>query len=269
MNWQRVSKLPTERALGMIWSNEDDEFGFRIEMKDRPPTRRGILYVVSPAALPAKQLLQAMCRLKLGWDDEIPLDLRRKWQSSWQMELPRLAEFKMERCMKPEGFEDERLDSVTVHHFADASESGYGTVSYLRLVNDVGEIKCSFLISKSRVAPFKQVTIPRMELTAATVAVRVDHRIKGELEIEVGDTYFWTDSMSVLWYIKSGTTRYKTFVANILAVIHDGSNPTQWRHVESALNPADVCSRGRKVELFLQMTECKKGPEFLLHQEDK
>ena len=70
-------KLPTERALGMMWSIEDDEFGFRIEMKDRPLTSRGILSIVSsiydpfgcvsPAVLPAKQLLQAMCRLKLGW----------------------------------------------------------------------------------------------------------------------------------------------------------------------------------------------------------
>ena len=157
--------------------------------------------------------------------------------------------------MKPEGFEDEQLNSVTVHHFADASESGYGTVSYLRLVNDVGEIKCSFLISKLRVAPLKQVTISRMELTAATVAVCVDHMIKGELEIEVDNTYFWTYSMSVLWYINSGTTRFKTFAANRLAVIHDGSNSTQWRHVESALNP-----RGRKVEQFLQVEE---GPRVL------
>ncbi|XP_071787377.1 uncharacterized protein [Asterias amurensis] len=185
-----IEKLPTERALSMMWSIEEDEFGFRIQMKDKPPTRRGIL--------------------SIDWTKKIPANLEEKWQT-WQTEMPKLAEFKMDRCMKPEGFEDERLKLVTAHHFADASESGYGSVSYLRLENDVGEVKCSFLMSKSRLALFKQVTIPRMELTAATVAVRVDHMIKRELAIEVDDTYFWTDSTSVLWYINSGTTRFKTF----------------------------------------------------------
>ncbi|XP_038064667.1 uncharacterized protein LOC119745243 [Patiria miniata] len=207
-NWKDLNidgeKLPVERTLGMMWSIEDDEFGYKIEMRDRPPTRRGILSTVSsvfdplkcvsPVVPPAKQLLQAACRMKLGWDEEIPPDLSKKWQN-WQLELPRLAEFKMVRCLKPDGFEEPK--SVTLHHFADASELGYGTISFLRLVNYEGEVKCSFLMSKSRVAPLKQVTIPRMELTAATVAVRVDHMIRKELEIEVDDTY-WTDSMSVL-----------------------------------------------------------------------
>ena len=271
-----VENTPVERALGMMWSIEDDEFGYKIKMKERPPTRRGILSTVnsvfdplgcvSPVVLTAKQLLQATCRMQLGWDEKIPTELGRKWQN-WQLELPRLAEFKMMRCLKPAGFEEPK--SVTLHHFADASELGYGTISYLRLENDKREVKCSFLMSKSRVAPLKQVTIPRMELTAATVAVRVDHMIKRELEIEVDSTYFWTDSMSVLWYINSATTRFKTFIANRLAVIHDGSSPKQWRHIESALNPADICSSGRKVEQFLQLEDWKNGPEFLHKSEDE
>ena len=74
--------------------------------------------------------------------------------------------------------------------------------------------------------------------------------------------------MSVLWYINRATTRFKTFIANRLAVIHDGSSPKQWHHVESALNPADACSRGRRVEQFLQMEDWKNGPELLLKSED-
>ena len=94
------------------------------------------------------------------------------------MELQRLAEFKMSTCLKPAGFEETK--SVTLHHFADASELGYGTISYLRLSNDKREGRCSFLMSKSRVAPPKQVAIPRVEptRTVATVAVRVDHMIR-------------------------------------------------------------------------------------------
>ena len=90
------------------------------------------------------------------------------------------------------GFESTK--SVTLHHFSDASEKGYGTVSYLRMMNQQDKVKCTFLLSKSRVAPLKQISIPRMELTAATVAVRIDIMIKQELDIPIDETYFWTDS---------------------------------------------------------------------------
>ena len=61
-----------------------------------------------------------------------------------------------------------------------------------------GRTHCSFLVGKARVAPLKTVTIPRLELTAATVAVRLDAQIKRELEIEVDSSVFWTDSTVVL-----------------------------------------------------------------------
>ncbi|XP_072171981.1 uncharacterized protein [Diadema setosum] len=154
--------MPTERALGMLWHTEDDAFGFKIQMKERPPTRRGILSTVcalfdpigcvSPVTLQAKQLLQTLCLLGLGWDEPIPSELLRKWQT-WQQELPHLSEFKMPRCLMPGPFRAAK--SITLHHFADASEKGYGTVSYIRTVNDQGEVKCSFLMSKARVAPLK------------------------------------------------------------------------------------------------------------------
>lgn len=78
----------------------------------------------------------------------------------------------MDRCMKLTSFGQIRY--AQLHHFSDASERGYGTVSYLRLENDNKEVHVAFIIGKSRVASLKQITIPRMELTAAVLAVRVD-----------------------------------------------------------------------------------------------
>ncbi|XP_030836004.1 uncharacterized protein LOC115921870 [Strongylocentrotus purpuratus] len=269
-------KLPTERALGMLWHTDEDVFSFKIQLKDKPATRRGILSTVcslfdplgcaSPVLLPAKHLLQTLCRLGLGWDETIPPDLLKKWET-WKRELPRLSDFKLSRCLKPEGYENPK--SVTLHHFADASEKGYGTVSYLRMVNTRDEVQCSFLLSKSRVAPLKQTSIPRMELTAATVAVRIDKMVKQELDIPVDETFFWTDSTSVLQYIQSETGRFKTFVANRVALIQEGSESSQWHHIETSLNPADVCSRGVKVDQFLAMRFWKEGPEFLQASEDQ
>ena len=267
--------LPSERALGMLWSPEKDQFGFKIVVKDRPPTRRGILSMVSsvydplgfigPVVLTAKQILQDLCRQQYSWDDKIPNLHLTRWQE-WLVNLPRLSEFKVERCFKPDNFGTP--DNVEIHHFSDASEVGYGTVSYLRLENDRG-IHVSFLTSKARVAPVKKVTIPRLELTAATVAVRVNNMMQKELQIPVNNVHYWTDSTSVLHYIENETARFHTFVANRVHLIREGSTADQWHYIKSADNPADDCSRGLSVSKFLNCERWLKGPPFLWRDESE
>jgi len=115
-------------------------------------------------------------------------------------------------------------------------------VSYLRTVNAEGRIHCSLLLGKSRLAPIRQMTIPRLELSAAVIAVRMDQMLSRELSLEIQDSIFWTDSMIVLQY--SCSKRFQTFVANRLSVIHDGSMSKQWRKVGTKENPADDVSRG-------------------------
>ena len=100
-----------------------------------------------------------------------------------------------------------------LHHFSDASEYGYGAVSYLRIVDDEGVAHCSFVLGKSHVAPLKVMSIPRFELTAAVVAVKLNYLIQNELEYPIDDTIFWTDSTVVLQYIRNEPRRFQTFVA--------------------------------------------------------
>lgn len=87
-------------------------------------------------------------------------------------------------------------------------------VSYLLLENADGERHCSFIMGKSRVAPLKHTTIPRLELTAATVAVRTNKMLLTELDMPIDRVVFWTDSMAVLCYIQNRTGIFHTFVAN-------------------------------------------------------
>ena len=104
---------------------------------------------------------------------------------------PKLSKFSVEHCLKPDGFGV--ITSSQLHHFADASEIGYGSVSYLRLVNARNEAHCSFLCAKSSVAPLKMITIPRLELSAAVTAVKQDRLLKRQLEISVNArSVFWT-----------------------------------------------------------------------------
>ncbi|CAC5413327.1 unnamed protein product [Mytilus coruscus] len=112
----------------------------------------------------------------------------------------------------------------------DASESGYGTVTYLRFENAFCEIHCSFVMGKAHVTPLKTITVPRLELTAATVAVRTNKMLLNELEITVDRSIFWTDSMSVLRYILNEDAIFQTFEANRLAVIDEGSDTDNWRY---------------------------------------
>ena len=131
------------------------------------------------------------------------------------------------------------LQNVQLHHFSDASEVRYGAASYLRLVADNGRMHCGLVMAKSRVAPLKTVTIPRMDLTATVVSVKMHKFITEQLDLPINKTVFWTDSTIVLQYIRNEATRFQTFVANRHSTIHDTSSPYQWRHVDSLRNPAD------------------------------
>ena len=205
-------------------------------------------------------IVQQSCRLKLGWDELVPDDLRDKWES-WMKELPILDGYHLERCFKPASFGD--VTSAQLHHFADASQYGYGCVSYLRLVDVNQCIHCAFVFGKARVAPLKQLTIPRMELTAAVVAAKIDFQLRSELGFPLVTSQFWTDSTSVLGYLKNEKARFHTFVANRVVVIHEQSESFQWHYVPSQSNPEDCASRGLDAESLVNSNLWGKGPDFL------
>ena len=270
-----LDQLPIERALGVRWYVESDTFGFKISVKDRPPTRRGILSVVSsvydplgfaaPFILPAKALLQDLCRKNLGWDDPISNEDLTRWRN-WLDELPRLEDLKVDRCFKPTNFGE--VVSSQLHHFADASQHAYGAATYLRVTNAKGDVHCSFIIGKSRLSPLKQLTIPRLELSAAVVATRLDKMVRKKIGIPVNQSIFWTDSTCVLGYIANEDKRFHTFVANRVAAIQEVTSSTQWKHVGTKQNPADDASRGLSAEALLKNKRWLTGPDFLWNPEE-
>ncbi|XP_063955602.1 uncharacterized protein LOC135154201 [Lytechinus pictus] len=258
-----------ERALGIVWNVATDAFCLRISLKEKPMTRRGILSIVAslydplgfvaPVVLDGKRILQEMCRSGLGWDDPVSENLQSRWEQ-WCKEIPQLEELRIPRCYHPAEFGDPV--TVQLHHFSDASKSGYGQCSYLRLVNQKGEVHCCLIFGKSRVAPTKVVTIPRLELTAAVVSAKVHSMLKEELEYHDAEDFFWTDSQVVLGYIHNDARRFHTFVANRVQLIRDRTSPDQWHYVSTDQNPADHASRGLSVSQ-LGSTNWFQGPSFL------
>ena len=179
-----LDQLPVERALGDQWDVTSDQFGFKIIVKDRPATRRGILSVVSsvydplgfaaPFILLEKLILQDLCRSKYGWDDKISEQYLHRWEP-WLYELPNLEKLAIDRCFKPSDFKE--ITSIQLHHFADASQQGYGASIYFRLEDRSGNVKCSFIMGKSRLAPLKQISIPRLETLSSSFGRKARHHI--------------------------------------------------------------------------------------------
>ena len=173
----------------------------------------------------------------MEWDEEIPPQYMLRWEN-WLLDLRKLSSFCISRCLMLAEFG--QVASSQLHHFPDGSEDGYGSVSYLRLVNEERNINCALVFGKSRVTPLKALTIPRLELSAATMSVRHARMLKREIEIPLSmPSMFWSDSMSVLRYIKNETRHFHTFVANRIPMIRDDSTPNQWRYVEGKVNPGD------------------------------
>ena len=167
-----------------------------MKVKEKPPTGSGILSLVSsvydplgfasPFVLLTKVILQKLCCHGLKWDEVVPDEHLKNWQQ-WVRDLPRLEESSVNSCFKPSGFGD--ASSCEHHHFSDASQVGYTAVTYLRLVNESGQIMSDDVQGK-------RVTVPRLELSPATVSVRLDKMIKRELGMTVDRTFFRTDSTS-------------------------------------------------------------------------
>ena len=209
-------------------------------------------------------MLQNLCKQGLGWDSEISAAETQDWEL-WLNSLPGLSNLRIRRCIKPEAFGD--VVECEIHHFADASFVAYGSCCYIRLTDDKGNIHCSFLIGKSRLSPIETVSIPRLELTAAVLSVKLDKLVRKELDVINCPSTFWLDSTAVLFSIKNSTKRFPVFVANRLAIIEKHCNGSQWRHVPTKLNPADVASRGASVNSIVFHNPWLSGPEFLWHSE--
>jgi len=131
-------------------------------------------------------------------------------------------------------------------------------VCYLRIASGSSWC-CLFVIGKSRVAPIKALSIPRLELCAATLATKLAQLVFSQLRLDLERTVFWTDSTSVLQYIANPSRRVRVFVANRLSVIHEHSDVSQWRYVDTTNNPADIASIGllpdnrAKTEFWIQV----------------
>ena len=270
-----IDPIPNERALGMQWCPERDVFTFTVNFKEKPLTRRGVLSTVSsmydplglisPFLLEGKKLLQEICSNKCGWDEPLT-DFQLQRFEKWKSQLKSLEEVEIHRCFKPKDFGV--VINTSLHHFSDGAEEGYGQVSYVRYLNEKGQVHCQLAISKSRVAPLKRPTIPRLELTSAVVSVKVSLFLNRELDTPIDEEYFWTDAQVVLSYISNDSKRFHVYVANRTQFIREMTNLNQWNYVPSKENPADPASKGLSLSSAAKVNLWFRGPDFLYEEKE-
>ena len=239
-----------ERVLGVKWDIPTDTFTFEFIPVDAPTTKRGILKVtvslhdplsfLAPFILTAKLLVQELWRLRCDWDDDINPDLAACWER-WKAGARQVG------CVQVPRQFNSSTDSITeiqLHVFGDASELAYGSVAYLRFSFKDGRHELSYVISKSKLAPLKVVTLPRLELNAAVTAVRLYRNIIHEIDLPIERICFWTDSTLTLQYIGNTKHRFKVYPANRVSEILESTQVNQWNLCPGVKNPADLLTRG-------------------------
>ena len=196
---------------------------------------------------------------------KMPLNKEGQW-SPWKEFLPLMSKIEIPHCYFSDPIDQKQVE-VQIHHFCDASEIGYGTVSYLRITHLDKTISCSFILAKSRNAPVRAPTIPRMELQSSVLAVCMDKFIQAELDLPVNKTGL-TDSTITLFFVSNESKRFKTYLTNRLNETPQSSDKEQWRHCPGKMNPADDCSRGLDAQQLLDNDTWLKGPQFFWQTED-
>lgn len=225
------------KTLGISWNTSSDSFNFNVNYdNNKTVTKRFALStiakiydplgLVSPVVVKSKILMKKLWLLKLDWNDILTPEILLEW-NDFTMKLLNLPSIKIPRWIHA----SPNCISIQIHGFSDASMKAYGASIYLRCIDNQNEISSHLIISKSKVAPSKPITIPRLELCAALMLTKLMKYVLTSIrhhQFDQIDTFFWCDSQVVLHWINGDSNKWKTFVSNRIGKIQRDSQPNQW-----------------------------------------
>ncbi|XP_028168402.1 uncharacterized protein LOC114358595 isoform X2 [Ostrinia furnacalis] len=261
------------KILGLQWSNQNDNLNYSINLQPIPNnvTKRVILSRVSsifdPLGLLGPCLILAKCFIQRlwvdgsDWDQPISQTLLKDWLTFYNgLQYLRLLQI-------PRVVTISNYITFQLHGFADSSTQAYGAAIYVLTTNAQGQTLVRLLFSKTRVAPLKTQTIPRLELSAALLLAVNMKDLQSSLKVPINDIQYWSDSTITLAWIKTEPHKLNTFVANRVTKIQALTDKSKWRWVPSNENPADLLSRGVLPDKLVNCTTTSKfwfeGPTFL------
>ncbi|XP_061709504.1 uncharacterized protein LOC133519514 [Cydia pomonella] len=261
------------KTLGIGWNNYYDQFYFNSQLNlmktNDKVTKRIILShisqiydplgLLSPTIMLAKVLLKRLWLLKLDWDDEVPSDVMRTWNDFTRALSAALSTIRVPRYVMGSS----NYTRIEMHIFTDASQVAYGTCIYIRTINDNMEVCSRLLCSKGKLSPIKVLSTPRLELCSALLGAKLYDKVIRSINCQFDDVIFYSDSTCVLGWLRMSPNLLKTFVQNRVTEIHELTKALPWRHVSGKVNPADLVSRGVRLEDLAGSSLWWEGPEFL------
>lgn len=272
-SYLEIKEPEVKSVLGLRWIPNDDNFIYRIEPRSLKEiwTKRSILSeigklydpngYISPVVVSAKILMQRIWLSKLDWDEQILSNssILNDWLK-FMHSLPELNKISIPRWLSMKGNWQSEL-----HTFSDASQDAYAAVVYVRTTDLDGNVTIRLVQSKTKVAPIKRLSIPRLELCGAHIAARLAETVLNEFSNQINDCHFWTDSEIVLIWLKKATHQLKMFVGNRIAAIQHKTidKGFKWRWIAGESNPADVASRGTCASAIHNNHLWWNGPEWL------
>ncbi|XP_029170291.1 uncharacterized protein LOC114939979 [Nylanderia fulva] len=271
----QIDRDATSRILGILWNPSMDVFRFAIELPtdSHKITKRVILSEISrlfdplgligPVIIIPKMLLQEIWQLKIQWDESIPLDMHARW-SAFKRQLRELNDLSVPRFIG----RNQEGARVQIHGFCDASQRAYGACLYIRRQIHGNEVQIDLLCSKTRIAPLRAISIPRLELCAALLLAQLLDKVRSSIDIKDVRYTLWSDSTIALRWISSCSRKWSVFVSNRVGEIQRLTSGLDWRHVPTTENPADLLSRGVHPHDIGNAALWWRGPALLKSSEE-
>ncbi|XP_055682402.1 uncharacterized protein LOC129790105 [Lutzomyia longipalpis] len=259
-------------ALGLNWAPGEDYFSLLLEALPSVSTKRDLcaaaakifdpLGFIAPVSVKLKMMFQALWLTGSAWDDELPPEVAAAYKRI-QDEFHLLPQLRIPRRIPSV------MKSLVLHGFADASKRAFGAVVYAKGIDGVGNSVIEIVMAKSRVAPLKPITIPRLELKAARLLAELIAKIKSSCPHKEVQIHAWSDSTTVLQWLQEPPRSWDQFVARRVHEIQEVVPPIHWRYVPTSQNPADCVSRGILPSELVNHPLWWHGPPWLSEEEDK
>ena len=270
----KIDTCSVTKTLGVRWNAIADVFSYSVQPIEIPTsvTKRQMLSVIAklydpqgwigPVVIIAKIYMQELWELKTDWDEVVPTHLFSKWLI-FLANLPSIGDIQIPRWVN-----FSTNSTIQLHGFCDASEKAYCGAVYIRTTASSGETHCHLIVAKTRVTPLQQLTIPKLELCGALLVTNLITNVSKSLKYQ-HDVALWTDSAIVLGWLQRKPQTLKTFVSNRIADIQKLVSASQWKHVKTNENPADLGSRGCTPQELLESQLWWHGPSWLKLAEEE
>ena len=269
---------PTEflKVLGISWSPSEDVLRFTTpSLFDGPNpggtlTKRRVLSIVAsiydplgwltPYTLRGKRIIQRLWTGDLDWNQLVPEPIQ-KDLLAWMAEVRELRELRLTRQYTPH---TQAPVSRCLHMFGDASKTAYACVAFIENRYPDGSSAFSLVMSKSRLAPRDSPSLPRLELLASLIAVRLAKFVTEQMSVEFERTFFYTDSsVAFHWATATNPGNWRQFVCNRVQEIQAGSRPEDWFLVSGPKNISDLATRGISASTLVHTRGWWEGPDWL------